>query len=656
MAQIPHGNFGNVVAEPGRQVTAPIDNSIGNAVSELGRAIGQVDEENKRLESANRLASIENSISQHLDHMEQGIKDNSISVDEVQKFHREGIEAIKQLGMDGLNEDQKANINAHLTRLIGESDRHLEKIIYNRKQEDVRSNLKSLTENMKTVAMKGDLNGAIRNINLAFDEFGDSAGLGAKKEMARKKAVSDIYTSTADFNLTRAYQEGNKDILLDIRKRLQGNEGDAIAPDERSKLLIKSYTYENSIDAAAIREQEKAERERQAREDRSYKAYGEAETMVLEGRTLSKEYIDHLTDVVSGTTLEKQLVELVKAQKDVSLFAGRTPQERQAIIEQFSVAGADKNIGSDPVREKRFKLLKTINEAIERDNQDNPWRSAQERTGLGEIGQFVPNDIQGWQSVFAQRMQKIDEVEHWAGRKVSPLQPEEAEQFGRLIQSLPPDQQSSALAGIGDMIGDSGRIADLARQLKKSGSVVGYALLFGSEKTTQGRYTSELVLRGERALKDKSISVDEKRETGWKGEIARRVGDIYLDQNTRDAVVNAAYYIMAGLTANGNGDIEDAVDLATGGIVELNGSRIPLPYGMPENDFYGKIREVSTADLNIPEGYVMSGNAAMSADDFIKQLPSAQLQHAGQGRYVVKAGSGFITRPDGKPLVIYLGR
>ena len=228
-----------------------------------------------------------------------------------------------------------------------------------------------------------------------------------------------------------------------------------------------------------------------------------------------------------------------------------------------------------------------------------------------------------------------------------------------MVRAMPPDQQSAALASFGSMLGDGDRISALAAQIDRKDKVLGTAMMFANSQTTQGRYVSELVLKGERAIRDKSILVDDKREVGWRGAIAKEIGDAYPNQEVRDRMIEAAYYVQAGFAAEGGStDISRAVRMTAGRIVERNGSKFPLPYGMEEGDFDKRLKAIQPGDIagQAPGGQVFVGKTAVPVDQFLKSLPDAALVHAGQGRYNVRAGMGLVTNAQGQRITVGVGK
>lgn len=423
-------------------------------------------------------------------------------------------------------------------------------------------------------------------------------------------------------------------------------------------LITKAQGYVHAQEAARLRAQQQVERDQLARENAATDAYNSAFDLASKGRYFSTEFISSTADTVAGTAMEKPFRELVQAQSQVAGFAGLSLPQQQAVLERQRAAGSDPNVGVSPIEQKVYEQQKKIFEASTEAYKENPWQAAQERGVIQDAPVMQVGTIQDAEALIAKRMGTINQVEIAAGRRISPLQPAEAEQIGRTVRALPPDQQASALASFGQLIGDPDRLAQVAKQIGDKDNVLGVAMSYANAKTTLGRYTSELILRGERALKDNAVTIDSHKETGWKGEIAKTIGDAIPDQNLDRASKQAAYLIMAGIAASGDTpDVKRAVGMAIGNIVDQrDGSKVPLPYGMKEDTFRDKIKSMTPTDLvaqGAVGGTVYVGKQPVPLETFVKQLPDASLMHAGQGRYAVKAGSGLVTlSPGGKPLII----
>jgi hypothetical protein len=444
------------------------------------------------------------------------------------------------------------------------------------------------------------------------------------------------------------------------RAKIEGKDGEPIDPARRTALITKAYGIENGILASGIRDQEKLKREAEARENKAGDVFKSYQSLVLEGRYLSTDAINELSTITAGTSYAPAVQELVKAQAQVAGFAALPLQDQTAQIEQLHAAGSTRDVGTNPDREKLIGQLERIRDSGQKAYAENPWTAAQERGVVQRAPEVQLNDIAGAQAVLGERMKEITTVEAAAGRKISPLQPQEAETIGKLVRTMPPDQQSAALAAFGKVINDSERLTDFARQIDAKDRVLGTAMMVGDLQTTQGRYVSELVLKGARAMKDKTISVDSAKETGWRAEIANEVGDAFPNQEVRDRMIEAAYLVRAGIESEGGSDSKDikrSIRLVSGEIIERNGAKIPLPRAMDKSTFEKRLTAIQPAALaaQAPGGQVYVGKTPVPLDQFVKSLGGAALVSAGPGKYNVRAGMGLVTNSKGKRITIEVG-
>ncbi|HAV37454.1 MAG TPA: hypothetical protein DCX52_14060 [Massilia sp.] len=660
--RIPTGNFGHIVAEPQQQAQVRGSGAIGQALSNVSNAIAGVAQDmqqavvqRQRSQSAATLATLSNSGYDLSDQIGRDVSDGKLAADQaVPEFRKRMGELVGASTKDFTN-DQRLIIDEHLVKLNGMHERNLNGIAIKRTQYETGANLLNMSEQFQRAAMR-DLPGAINQWNGAVDTMGPAAGWDPEKIATAKQAFKENASyNFADATLEGAAQTGNADLVRAAREKLEGPEGEAIDPARRTALITKAYGFENGIKAAGVREAERLKREQEARENKARDAFKDAQGLVLNGRYLSTEYISELSAITAGTSAAPAVQELVRAQAAVAGFASLPLSQQTATIERRRAAGSTPGMGVSVDEEQMTAAMERIRDGSVRAYAENPWTAAQERGVIPRAPALQLNDIAGAQAVLAERMKQIGTVEAAAERKISPLQPQEAEQIGRMVQSLPPDQQSAALASFGKMIGDADRLAALAHQIDAKDKVLGTAMMIGDLQTTQGRYLSELVIKGARAIKDKAIMMDERKETGWRGAIANEIGDAFPNQEVREKMVEAAYYVQAGFAAEGGGaDISRAVRMVAGRIVEHNGSKIPLPRGMEEGTFEKRLASIKPADLaaQAPGGSVFIGKTAVPIEQFVNSLPDAALVHAGQGRYNIRAGMGLVTNAQGKRITI----
>ncbi|MCA3183396.1 MAG: hypothetical protein INH13_07200 [Cupriavidus sp.] len=440
--------------------------------------------------------------------------------------------------------------------------------------------------------------------------------------------------------------------------KIGGQEGEALDPAKRTALMTKGYGYLNGIEAAGIRAQEKAEREAKAREEKAKDAVNAATDIVLRGKYLDMDTINGLAETTAGTAYATQAQQLVQDQGEAARFATMPSAQRKALLEAENAKAVTKGQGISPQRQKQLDQLGRIDSNIDSAVKENPWQAAQESGVVTRAPAISIGNVQDAQQIIGMRMQQIGQVEQWSGKKESPLQPDEARTLGKLVQSLPPDQAASALGSIGGLVKDMDRVSALAKQLGGDNNVLSNAMAYANAQTSVGRYTAELVLRGQQAMKDGTAKVDSAKETGWKAEIAQKINGLTMNQDTSRAWKDSAFMIMAGLVAEGKSpDADQAVNLATGGVREQrDGTKIPRPYGMSDDTFTQRIAGITPSDLaqQAPGGDVFSGKTAIPLDRFIQQLPQASLVHAGPGRYAIRAGQGFVTNSAGQRITIDL--
>lgn len=660
--KIPMGNFGNVVAQPQQQAQVPASDGIGQAISRAGQALGgvadglmQAEQQKQRAQAASTLATLTNDLHDVHDEIGRSVTEGKVAPDQAIPEFKKRMGEITTERTNGLTAEQRQLIDSHIIKASGTLERNLNGVAIKRTQDDTGANLLNMSEQFQRSAMR-DLPGSIAQWDNAVDLMGPSAGWGAGKIAEVKQKFKEGATfNFANATLEGAAQTGDISLVRAAREKIQGPDGEIIDPAKRTQLITKAYAYENGILAAGVRDAEKAEREQLARENAGTDAFNKAFDLWAQGRYFSQEFIAETSQIVAGTAAQKQFLELVKSQAQVAGFASKSLPQQQAELERMRAAGSDPQIGVNATEQKVQDQLSRIHDASVKAYQENPWQAAQERGVIQDAPVMSLSNVQDAQQVLAQRMQQIRQVEVAAGRKVSPLQPQEAEQIGRLVRALPPDQQSSALASLSSLIDDGDRLTAFAQQVDKKDPVLATMMMIGDVKTTHGRYVMEIGLKGERAIKDKSITVDDKREFGWRGGIAQEIGDAFQSDEARKRMIDAAYYVNAGFVAEGGGaDLQRAVRLTAGRIVEHNGSKIPLPLGMEENDFEKRLKAITPAALanQAPDGNVYVGTTPVPLDQFLKSLPNAALMHAGQGKYNVRAGMGMVTNQQGQRITI----
>ena len=668
MARIPLGDQGFRVAGAAPQVQAPSAafgglqaqalQQVGQQVSATGQQIQRQQEELDRAKSATALANLGNDLNDIGAETDRGIADGSISTADAPTVFKERSDEAFKARTEGLSKSNQSALQAAYIQQSGRLRRGIDDSILKRTQSETRATLDQYGEAAQRQAMT-DLPGAIERNSAVVDMIGPNAGMNPQQIEAYKQQFKEgAAYNFGNAMLTGAAKRGDLAAVDSAIGWLDSEDANMMSPDRRSKLQTQAIGYRNGILAANQRQADKAERERLAREDAGTNVFNKAYDQWSRGQFFDVNFIAEASAVAAGTASEAPLRALFESQAQVAGFASKPLPEQRADLERQRAAGATRSVGTNPVALGVYDQQSKINGNLESAAKENPWKAAQGAGALADAPEISVNNIHDAQRIVGQRMANIGQVERWTGYKISPFQPAEAQEIGKLIRTLPPDQAATALGSFGDMIGDPDRLTAFAKQISDKDGVLGTAMAYANTKTTFGRQTSELLLRGDRALKDGTAKVDSAKETGWRAEIAKTIGDATLNQTVRQQWIDSAFLVQAAIYAEGGGtDIKRAVNLATGGIKDQNDkTKIPLPYGMNENTFDQRIKTLQAGDFGaqISDGNVYSGKTAIPIDQFVKQLPKASLIHAGPSRYTIRAGNGFVTNAAGQRITIDL--
>ncbi len=438
-------------------------------------------------------------------------------------------------------------------------------------------------------------------------------------------------------------------------KALDGPEYADLDPGKKGQLLtqIEGYRVANAQKAEADARRREAEQERALRKaEHVMKA---ADTIVTAGRMLSPEFAQEAAATVAGTPYAEALNSLIRTAQDRTAFALRPLSEQRAIL---AAERQRLNAGSDPRAEERYSNLIKTNAAVEKAFKDDPI-SAGEQYGLYKLDPLPLNDLSQLAPALRVRNEQAALAARQTDKPVSPFTAQEAERVAEMMGNLPAADRSRIVASMAGSVTPQTAGA-IATQLDKKDRALGLAFAIASSSTTNGRLTSELVLKGAQAKKDGTSTKGEKvpdvSANKWKASAAAAVTDVFPTQGLSDAYRDAAELIMHGIAAEQGGrlsqrDMERAVELAIGGkLIEHNGRKTPLPAGMDEDMLTKRMRSVTPDEIGSPT--VLAGGVEVKTDEWVKSLPGAELVYAGPGRYSVLVRGRPVIKPDGKRVVI----
>lgn len=640
MATIPIGDYGNAIARSGSPSSIPRGDPIGAAV-ERTSAIGtgviediaaqqtRLQEQQRTAQTALTLAKTNNQMNDAHDVVARGVMDGSIPTEKAASTLQEQVGKIRDANMNGYMPEQRALMDSHLESTYGTLQRQLAGTVVKRQQQDVATTIDQFGEQVSREAARQGPGWAVQKFGAMVDFAGGDAGLNEQTRTKLKQSFSErshatFFESAGVGALTR----DDPTALRALMQQIAGPDGDALDPGKRASMTHQFFGWEQSLLAKRDRAANKADDEERRRYNAAVDVYNKGTDVALGGGYFSPEFITEMTTTAAGTKMEPAIADLVASQRTVAGFASRSAPERGAIIERMRAARATPGQGTDPANDRLLQAAETMNGKLTQQAEENPWAAAQQAGVIKDAPTFNVADPASAIQTVQQRMQAIGTVEAWTGKKVSPLQPVEVDQIQKLVRQLPVDQAASMLAGFGAAVGQSERVAALAKQLHDKDGALGMAMSYASAQTSEGRYTAELVLRGDQAIRDKTVTVDGAAETGWKGTIAKQIRGAYSNREAEDQVIDAAFKIAAANYAkDGSADVDRAIRLATGGIIERNGQKIPLPYGFAdsahwwssaESKFNDRIEAIKAADLAPQLTFYGAGNIDLANRPVVK--------------------------------------
>ena len=227
----------------------------------------------------------------------------------------------------------------------------------------------------------------------------------------------------------------------------------------------------------------------------------------------------------------------------------------------------------------------------------------------------------------------------------------EADAFGQYLGSLQAADKARVLGQVFGAVGAAG-VQSLSGQLKDKHNTLAVAAMLSTQQTTKGNSAALLYLQGREAIEQKRAKIDDAAEIGIKAEIFKAIDGVYQTPQGRDAAAEASLGIYAKFKADGGGDVEQAIRIATGGVMDFNGGRIAKPYGWEDSRFRDALRGPVAQAVASNGGEFLVGGNKVKAADFAKMLPGARLQTFGQGSYLIMAGNDVVREANGRPYVL----
>jgi len=678
MARIPVGNFGNATPQSGG-MNAPAAGAFGGGIAQAVQGVGETgmqlanqainaqeqearrlqaeakheaDKQAARAEQIKQLtahAGIQNGLADLHDEISNGIATGTLPKDEARKQWTEKSAKVIGDNLTNLPPDLAPLVDAQMKGLTGQLSNRLEDTIRKRDQQDADAGLITYKEQMQRFAST-DMTTAIKQWEQAATAAGPGAG------WTPEKITKEVQGFKETVSFTKGYEAitGAKN----DRKALDKAETDIASmseldPQRKATLLDRVAGYKFALDQKAELAAQRAERRAEAGLKKAEAAFNTFQALADKGTILAPEYVDQVVAQTAGTPYQMGVKAIAKQAVETGGLAAKPLAQQQSLLDGINAEIA-KN-GRSPALDKRKEQVEKVLAGTKSDIEKlGGLRAAQER---GVIGDVTPLDMSSIQSISAGLAKRVDQANTvgraWSGTSVSPMLPEEAANLAGTLNALAPSARSAFIATLAGAIPPK-QMSALAKQIDEKDRPLALAMSLGSSGTTAGRYTSELLIKGQQAIKDKSIKADSAAVTGTKAQMASYLGDA-LTGKARDDVLEAAGLIYYGMQSEGGGaDYGRAVRMAIGGdVIDRGGKKLPIPAGVAQKDFESAV--ATSAKQKVGDKPVIVNGKQLPAAEFLSGLPSAGLEPVGMGRYVVRAGGSLVTTDGRSPLVLEVG-
>lgn len=680
MATIPLGNAGRAL--PGRMPSVrpqPAGALLGRAVEQAG-AVGaqialQAQDDASRLQAqqmreqqqelarqaataeaaerareALQLQTVEDMLTDAHDELGNEVLQGRTAKDKAGEAWAERSRKVIDESMPGFREQTRALVAPRLQGATLRLGNTLRRTVERKDRQDITAGMTTRLERLSRDYMANPGQAEAEAMTL-FDTLGPLSDLPPDQLARARQTWKEQAQYTAAFE---AVSRGRADrrALADA-EQLIGTLGD-LDPQRKAQLMDRAQGYRLAMDQRAEMAQARQARAAEASMRRAEAEFNTLQALADKGTALAPEYVDRVMAATAGTPYQGGVQQLMQQARDAGGLAAQPLAAQRAALTALDAQIAQ--AGRSPELDRRRDQLEKVLRGTETDVQAEPLRAGLER---GVITELQPLDmsqgVEGMAAQIGQRVQQAGSVGQWAGRAVSPLTGDEAQQVAKLIHSQPPAQKAAALAMVAGALPPAQAQA-LAAQIDAKDRPLALALASGAAQTTQGRLTSELILRGAQAIADKSIKEEKGAEFGTRAMVAKEVGDM-LAGKAREDVIDAARFIYLGKQAQGESvDAAQAVRLAIGGaVVEHNGRRVPVPAGVDEDTLRQRLERMPMEKIaaQSPDGFVyLPGGRPMGVPEFLAALPGAQLEPAGFGRYVVRSGGSLVLNSERRPIVV----
>ena len=602
--------------------------------------------EAKRVQALTATAKVQGGLASLHDKFAADLDSGAIDKGAVSASWTEQSAKLLQDSLEGVDPQHRELVNATLLNDMNRYGQSISKMVVQRDKKDILTGGLSYFEEMQRYAARGskEADEAIANVATFWKATGPMAGEDPAAAAQRVQRFAESVRSNQATSLV------NADPAAALKALKNPSYLPELDPDKRTALI-------HSADAAVLRNQQRAALNAEAAARAQQKAWEGAQAVFQAGKMPTPEYAAQLAKTFKGTPYAAALQSMMADGPANVAFAAQPVQNQAAALTQLQIKM--NNGGATPEDIKNYERLDKAHKATLNDIKADPYQAAAERGLLTELPP-LSMDINQLPAQLVNRAKQAHVVSQWAGQEVSLFRPDEANKVAGVLKALPPKDRAAALEGMGKAM-TPGQMRAFSVQLGSKDETLSAAALLAanSAKTTNGRLVSEIVLAGSDALKEDRVKFPSgQSKTAIRAEIDKATRGAFLSEDSQRAAGDAALAVYAGLMSEGGTpSVDQAVRLATGGIMDLNGAKFVKPWGWADSQVSDSLRKFDAPKVAAITGDkpLVIGGAQVPPDQLAKHLPNAQLGPSPkQGYYTVTIGGRMVATADGKPFLLPL--
>lgn len=687
MARIPVGDAGYRVAQTtsGSTRTVPGAFGIGSALTQLGAQVAsdaadalqrqqrteeiergkrmaeleRTDEQARRNKAAAGFAQYQVDIERFSTDLSNRLTEGQVTREAATKEYTDGLAKLKKTHLEGLDPNSRAALEDNLIRFDGSASLRFEEGLRKNANRERAGSFSTMVESFKRLAMT-DRPGALRQAQAAFDTEGTALfgrDVSTKQFQAFREEVA-----VADWSNKTLASKNNTKALQAIETGIQADPD--LEPDKKVALTARVINQREVLATRAAR----AEASRLKTVEHLVDAN---DKMILAGFEPSTQQQNTLITAAKGTPYEPVVRAQVQFAKQSAAFRGMAPRDQETFLTQYE-AQLRKNPSPDGI-----KTLDSYR-AIARNQQELVKSDPISFAGQKGLAEVQPIDFTKPETLKDQLLARVSVARGMQSQYGAPLKvltKEEAAGLSDFLRRGTSDDKSQLLGAIKAAMPDQAAYQATMQQIAPDSPVTAWAgslmnrrpfverNLIRPDVETAASKVAQLMLKGESIL---NPTAADRKEDGRSKAMAMppdkdllsdfesTVGNAYRSRpDAHQVAMQASRSVYAALSAEegdytgqfNSGRWKRAVEMATGGVADINGAKVVRPYGMREGEFkdavfteFGRLASSGQVGLTKP------------------MLSRLQLESVGDAKYLLRSGTGYLLANNGQPVMIDLYR